>query len=206
MHCDTRPFPIAELFVERNAIDEKPPYQRESFVWSPPKKELFIDSLLNGYDIPKIYFHDLRGKRGLKKYAIIDGKQRLHTLYEFLADGFPLAIDFKLNDDVGFDNIEKGMYFSGFSDQDKERFKAVSLSVVLVKDAADDDIEDLFFRLNNGEPLNGAEKRNARGGAMNELIRSLAKDKFFTEKLRFDNKRFAHLEIAAKILLLEIFK
>ena len=50
-----------KAYLWRSAIQEKPPYQRESSVWSLEKQQLFIDSLLNGYDVPKIYLHDLRG-------------------------------------------------------------------------------------------------------------------------------------------------
>ena len=59
MHCNTENFNLGRLYVIRSSINESPEYQRESAVWSPEKRELFIDSLINGYDIPKIYFHDL---------------------------------------------------------------------------------------------------------------------------------------------------
>ncbi len=83
MYCLNDKKSIGKLYVERNAIDEKPAYQRESAIWSPEKMELFIDSLMNDYDVPKLYFHDLTALQSLKKYALIDGKQRLHTIYEF---------------------------------------------------------------------------------------------------------------------------
>ena len=54
-------FTVMKAYLWRSAINEKPPYQRESSVWSLEKQQLFIDSLLNGYDVPKIYLHDLRG-------------------------------------------------------------------------------------------------------------------------------------------------
>lgn len=178
MHCDTQPFTVARLYVERNSIDENPPYQRESAVWSPEKQELFIDSMINNYDIPKIYFHDLRPLKQLKKFAVVDGKQRLHTIYEFLGSKFSLAKDFKINEDSEYEGVQPGMKFKDFSEVDRERFKGISLSIALIQDAIEDDIDELFFRLNNGEPLNGAEKRNARGGDMNVLIKDVTGDIF----------------------------
>ncbi len=61
MHCLSERMSIGRLVVERNVIQDNPEYQRESGVWSPEKKQLFLDSILNDIDIPKIYFHDLRG-------------------------------------------------------------------------------------------------------------------------------------------------
>ena len=55
-------FTVAKALAWRSAIADDPPYQRPSAVWSLAKQQLFIDSLINGYDVPKIYLHDLRGK------------------------------------------------------------------------------------------------------------------------------------------------
>ena len=56
--------------------------ERESGVWSTEKKQLFLDSLFNGFDIPKIYLHDLRGNDPRYDFAVIDGKQRLHAIWD----------------------------------------------------------------------------------------------------------------------------
>lgn len=96
-----------------------------------------------------------------------------------------------------------GAKFSEIPEYWQEEFRGTGLSIVLIQDASDDDIEELFSRLNNGEPLNAAEKRNAMSGDMSKLIREVAKHKFFVEQLKIKNTRFQHLEIAAKFLLLE---
>jgi len=75
--------------------------------------------------------------------------------------------------------------------------------VVLIRNATDEDIEDLFSRLNNGEPLNAAEKRNAMGGEMAKLIREIARRPFFNEQLHFSNGRHQHYDLAARILAVE---
>ncbi len=95
------------------------------------------------------------------------------------------------------------MFYKQFSEEDRETFKNISLSTVYIQNASEDDIEELFFRLNNGEPLNAAEKRNAIGGDMNLLIKEIAANGFFSEKLKFKNKRYSHYELAAKFILLE---
>ena len=63
-------------------------------------------------------------------------------------------------------------------------------------------IEEMFLRLNEAVPLNAAEKRNAIGGPMAKVIRTVANHKFFKAKIPFSNRRYQHREVAAKFLLL----
>jgi hypothetical protein len=194
---------LGKLIVERNVINDSPDYQRESGVWSPEKQQLFLDSIFNDFDVPKVYFHDLTDEKSKYDYAVIDGKQRLHAIWDFADGKTALADDFALRDTTRRASPPKGARFQELTKEWQEILKAKSLDVVVIKSAGVDDIEDLFSRLNNGEPLNAAEKRNSIPGEMNVLVRKLAKSPFFTEKLPFDNKRFQHLELAAKILLIE---
>jgi hypothetical protein len=204
MHCLPDRFTVGYFLVEKNVINDEPPYQRESGIWSDEKQQLFIDSLFNRYDIPKIYLHDLRGGKDPKyKFAIVDGKQRLHALWRFLDSKLPLASDFELYEPEGRVAPQGGAHFKELGNDWREIFKAKALDVVLIQNADDDDIEDLFSRLNNGEPLNAAEKRNAMGGAFTRLIRDVAEHPFFTQTLAFSNRRYQHLEVAAKFLLIE---
>lgn len=204
MHCIDQQFPISKLWVTRNAIDESPEYQRESAVWSRDKQQLFIDSVLNKFDVPKLYFHDLRNAKGVHEYAVVDGKQRLYAIYQFLKGQLALADDFRLYEPrQGHQAPNGGAKFADLDEYWQEEFKGTALSVVLIQNASDDDIEELFSRLNNGEPLNAAEKRNAMGGDMCRLISEVAKHKFFAESVKIKNTRYQHLESAAKFLLIE---
>jgi len=204
MHCTTQPKTIGSFLVEKNIIDSNPKYQRESGVWSVEKIQLFIDSIFNGFDIPKLYLHDLRGKSGRYDYAVVDGKQRLHAIWEFMDNKIGLADDFEMREErQRITPPKKGSKFSDLSLEWQETFKSKTFDVVLIQNAEEEDIEDLFSRLNNGEPLNAAEKRNAKGGDMASLIREIADESFFTEKLSFTNRRFSHYEVAAKYLLIE---
>ena len=203
-------FTIKKALRWKSAIEERPPYQRESAVWSMDKQQLFIDSILNGYDVPKIYLHDLRGEHPTKVYSIVDGKQRLTTLWEFLTDGFPLAPDFKVEarnipPDLPADAPPPsgGQRFSEFDPAWRELFEQTFLSVVLIRFATEEDIEELFSRLNNGEPLNAAEKRNAMGGDTVRLIREIAARPFFAEKVAFGNGRHQHNDLAARLVAVE---
>ncbi len=202
-------FTVMKAYLWRSAIQEKPPYQRESSVWSLEKQQLFIDSLLNGYDVPKIYLHDLRGIEETKVYAVVDGKQRLTTIWRFLKNEFPLASDFRIEannyPELPPDAVTPGpgMYLKDMDPIWQEVLKTTFLAVVLIQNAREEDIEDLFSRLNNGEPLNAAEKRNAMGGEMAVVVREIGVRPFFTERLKFTNSRYHHFDLAAKMLYIE---
>ena len=80
------------------------PIQRESGQWDKSQRSLLIDSILNGYFLPEIYIIR-EGTEDFAPMSVLDGKQRLTTLYEFAKDGFALSND--LDDvtivDVSFD-------------------------------------------------------------------------------------------------------
>lgn len=210
MRCiPARDFNVSKAMAWRSAIADDPPYQRESSIWSLEKQQLFIDSLLNGYDVPKVYLHDLRGKHPTKVYAVVDGKQRLSTIWRYLADEFPLANDFRIEPtnlpELPPDVRQPGAnaYFSELDPAWQHVLRRTHLAVVLIQNATEMDIEDLFSRLNNGEPLNGAEKRNAMGGDAMRMIREIANHDLFATRARFARARYQHHDAAARILLIE---
>ena len=103
----TRPFRIARLSPSSvadvhalwAAIDFEPTYQRLSDIWGDSKRLLFVDSLINGYDIPKMYFHDVSilSKLSSKRYAIIDGKQRLNAIDDFVRGNLTHTLYIRMN-------------------------------------------------------------------------------------------------------------
>lgn len=205
MRCRQEIITPGKIWTEQNRIDLNPVYQREAGVWSDEKKKLFIDSLLNGYDVPKIYLNAYPpGEPFL--WAVIDGKQRLTTIISFMNNEFPLAEDFVYSGESIPNGQEPGanQHFRDFTEHAKEVFKVINLSVTVTDSASEEEIENLFARLNNGEALNSAEQRNAIGGDMNELVRELADRPFFIEKCSFARNRYAHREVSCKLLLIEM--
>ena len=213
MKTETNQKNLGLLNQEQRQYDLDPPYQRESGVWNIEKKQLFMDSLINGYDIPKIYLHDYTTKtEGHQKgmlFAVIDGKQRLNSIWEFMSNEYPLSEEFEFSEDIVRSRVSeinfprKENYYKDFGEEYKENFKNISIQLVTVVTDEIEDIDELFSRLNNGEPLNSAEKRNAFGGKMAILVKEIANHEFFKRKLKVKNKRYSHLEIAVKILRLE---
>src|SRR5712671_5595158 len=85
--------------TRRTKIDMDPPYQRRGRHWSETDKAYLIDSILNRYDISKLYVADFTwGESALNRlklpYAIIDGKQRFEAIFDFFDGNFVLNKDF----------------------------------------------------------------------------------------------------------------
>lgn len=197
---------IQSVYSEWDSIVKDPPYQRNGDVWSLDKKQLLIDSIINRYDIPKIYFHKYdraEARRIGKEYAVIDGRQRLETIVKFIEGEFPLSTEFKYLEDekVNAAGMNYGELAKNYP-KIKSRFDSFSLPIVTVETDDLELIEDMFSRLNEAVPLNAAEKRRSIGGDMVRAIDDLAKHDFFTKKVRFSNKRFQHKETAVRLLFL----
>lgn len=200
---------VMMMYLERERIFLNPPYQRASGIWNLEKKQLLIDSLINGYDIPKLYLHEYEratkhdGK--LYKHAIIDGKQRLLAIWEFMnADGYPLSKDIQYLRDP---KIKLGgLKYEDLSREHSTihaRFTGRILSVIAIRTDDTDLVEDMFSRLNEAVPLNAPEKRNAFGGPLPPAIRRLVLTKFFTSRVSVSKSRYRHHDLACKFLFLE---
>lgn len=200
---------ILRLNSEKELINVSPEYQRQGGIWNLEKKQLLIDSILNDYDIPKLYFHSLTIQQKIESnedyiYAIIDGRQRIEAIWEFIDGKFPLSDDFEYQADS---KVEAAKLT--YPDLAKEypkikiRFDSYTLPVTLVETEDMFLIEDMFSRLNEAVPLTGAEKRNSFGGPMAKTIRNVAMHNFFTNQVRFQNNRYQHQEITARLLFIE---
>lgn len=209
---EVRPHPERPLiwwFDNRDKIDMSPSYQRRGSLWKRAKKAELIDSILNGYDIPKIYLADFTYAQtplneAKTSYAVIDGKQRLETFFEFFVGELALDKDFVLSDQPDLD-------LSGLSYIDLKtrypkiayRFEKFIPSVISVISDEEDRIDEMFVRLNSGLNVTGAERRNAMRGPIPKLIRKLTLHTFFRTRISFNTKRMQEYNTVAKILLIE---
>jgi len=199
---------VWSLYRIRDRIQLDPDYQRMSDIWTLDKRQLLIDTILNDFDIPKLYlhkFHEPLKKAGKSyDYAIIDGKQRLETMWAFIDGKIALATDFEYFKDskakvADMTYAELGKEYPDL----KVQFDSFQLSAICIETDELEMIEEMFSRLNESAPLTAPEKRNAYGGPLPEAIRKLATGKFFATDLPFPNKRYRHFDLAAKFLLAE---
>lgn len=195
-----QPYPITTLNGLKNAIDATPDYQRPP-AWNLKQKQLLIDSVLRGFDVPKMYWHRLAKGENFK-FAVIDGQQRLRTIWEFCANEFPIA----KNADPIDDELIAGKRYSELDIDLMSKFDIYPIDIVIVEEAVqnedEDEIRDMFLRLQNGTTLKAQEKRNAMPGQLRDFVKDLAKHPFF-DSCKFTNSRFTFDHIAAQMVCLE---
>lgn len=194
---------------KRTKIDMDPPYQRHGRLWSTADKAYLIDSILNGFDIPKLYIADFNyGNSALNRrqlpYAIIDGKQRFEAVFDFYDGRFALNQDFRYlpNESLKLAGLSYTDLRSNYPEV-AEDFDNYQLTVMAVITDQEETINELFVRLNRSKPLTGAEIRNAMVGPAPGLFREIAKHEFFKENIRFTITRAQDFNAAAKLLLFE---
>ena len=199
MHKKT--FPVSSLFSLKPKIDPTPDYQRPP-AWTRKQKQLLIDSILREYDIPKMYWREVERDDGVK-FEVIDGQQRLRTIWEFRDNDYPLARD---ADPIDGAQIA-GLRYADLDTDQTIAFDSYNVDVVIITEAIEtdeeDEVRDMFLRLQNGTTLKAQEKRNAMPGQMRDFIREIAGHPFFTN-CKFSNSRYTFDHVAAQIVCLEL--
>lgn len=139
----------------RNLLDLDPPYQRRS-VWNQTYKDYFIDTLLLQYPAPALFIYEQISPEGVSTYSVVDGKQRLTTIFEFTDGVFPVF------EDAGVQRF-RGLYFADFADDDKTAFWTYQFSVEYLPTNNETVLNDIFDRINrNVAKLTRQELRHAQ--------------------------------------------
>lgn len=197
MEMNKKQWPISTVHGWKNHIDTNPDYQRPA-VWSTAQKQLLMDTILRGYDIPKIYMRQV-GKSP-QRFDVVDGQQRLRAIWSFVEGEFRLSKD---ADDVDGDAIANCRY-DELPLEVRSMFDVYPLDVIVMADSEEDEVREMFLRLQNGTTLKAQEKRNAKPGDMRRFVKDLTQHDIFITSVPFQNKRFTHDHIAAQITLIEL--
>lgn len=175
--------------VKNGKIDFNHIIQR-SYVWERSRKSSLIESMIIGYPIPAVFakrIDDGSGKRGSNIYCIMDGKQRLSTVKEFLNDEFALSklppmtyFNTEMNEECTIDI--SGMKFSELPDGLKDYLNTVTFSVVYFDNLTKEEERELFKRLNQGKPLSTKARTLASSRDIEGLL-DIGSHKLFDEML-----------------------
>jgi len=166
--------------IESNAIDLSPEYQRR-FRWDAVRQSKLIESFLMNVPVPPIFLNeDVYGQ-----YSVIDGKQRLNTIYEFLRGRLRLTgLDI-------FSDIN-GLSYDSLPPRLQTVIKTrPTLRAVIILRQSDEDVKfEVFQRLNTGGvQLNPQEIRNSTyTGSLNNMILELSTNRQFHHLLGIKNK------------------
>lgn len=139
----------------RGLLDLDPPYQRRS-VWNQDYKDFFIDTVLNSYPAPAIFLYQEITPEGISKFSIVDGKQRLSTLFEFAENKFPVSESATIT-------RLRGKYFKDLDVEVKQDFWKYQFAVEYVPSSDEAIINNIFDRINrNVSKLTPQELRHAK--------------------------------------------
>ncbi len=123
-------------------------------VWDVSRKSLLIHSMIEGYPIPPFYF----ARRDDGKYDALDGQQRSLAIKGYLDGEFPLSEDMPaVTDENGYPVIITGMMFPELPEWAQDNIKDYSLTIYYFEGITEEEIAELFFRINNGKPLTSVE-------------------------------------------------
>lgn len=184
--------------IENETIVFDHQMQRKPGQWDNNQQSLLIHSILAGFAIPQAYalqqFND-----DYDSFSVLDGKQRFTTLHDYMKDGFKLSRNtpnvniqtIKVDTDENGQRQRKtiveeyeiaGKLFSELDTKLQDKLKGKVLSVILLTDCSNEEIEDQFFRLNNGTALTKDQKtRVFLGDELAAFIDRVEASEFFQQ-------------------------
>jgi Protein of unknown function DUF262 len=164
--------PVSTLVeMIREQINLNPDFQRRDR-WDRQQQSRFIESIIMNVPIPPVFL----GEDEYGKYVVLDGRQRLTAVYNFLTNIFTLkglTVWAELNKLKYADLQKRGL--------DKTIIRRFIPAVVILKESSPSVKYDVFDRLNTGGVIaNAMEIRNAvYPGEFNSLMHDLSKEPTF---------------------------
>lgn len=186
-------------WIADKRIDLEPDFQRGE-VWNTQKKQLLIDTILRGWQMPPIFI--IIDEHSLLK-NVLDGHQRLTTILQFWRNEFPVNGHLHPHSP----NIKQldGLYFRSLPERQRRTFLDFSIRIFEITNHLRDEPFELFYRLNEGVKLTAAERRNTFYGALKAQVKELVD--FWedidlnAETLGFANSRLAYHDVIARLLI-----
>jgi Protein of unknown function DUF262 len=196
IRVDPKVFSVRQVvdMIDDNELDLAPDFQRRR-VWRRRQKSLLIESLLLRIPLPAFYFSaDSEGR-----LQVVDGVQRLSTIYEFVHGNWPL-------DHLEYLGTElNGMTFSELRGSIWwRRILSTQILANVIDPQTPDAVKfDIFRRINTGgSPLNAQEIRHCMSTSRSrEFLRTLCDTPSFVKtvgKKIVDHVRMVDRELALR--------
>lgn len=147
----------------RDSTVRIPDYQRDSDQWAESTKSLLVESIINNLPIPAFFF-EVGVEDGVESNEVVDGQQRLTTLFDFYKNKFRL-VDSQDAPYLSPNSIHyAGKTFDELPQAYQFAFKKYRLAVIKLRNLGEMRLE-VFRRINQGgTPLSGQDIRLAYYG------------------------------------------
>lgn len=192
---------LVDLLVSRishGEIDLAPDFQRLAGIWDNTRKSRLVESLLLRIPIPVFYVAADENEI----WSVVDGVQRISTIYEYVSDQFRLS---------HLEYLQKleGDYYSGLPRQMQRRIDETQFVVNVIEPGTPEEVMfNIFRRINTGgKPLNGQEIRHALNpGPVRAYLKELAETDEFLKATdhSISNKRMGDRECVLRFLAFHI--
>lgn len=196
-----------DQYLKTEKLNLNPSYQR-SFCWNFNKQRFFIDTIMKRFPVPNFVICTDKDKK-----ECIDGQNRLHTIINFIehkkldeekylyySDDYNMKCYYELTDeeteklDLETERV--------FTKEEKEFFNSFVLSLTTIITEIDYKTkQDIFFRLQMGEPPNDAilikKNENEIMKVCNKLLEINISNKlfYFDKSKNYDNFIFTLINI-----------
>ncbi len=168
-------------------------------VWDLSRKSLLIHSMIEGYPIPPFYF----ARRSDKKYDALDGLQRSTAISGFIHEEYCLTEDTpQIMDEDGSPVEVSGKKMSELPEWAQDSIKDYSLTIYYFEDITDDEIAELFFRINNGKPLTSTELTRVKAKCIKQFQEIASHELINSSVTETGKRRYAHENIAMQAWML----
>lgn len=182
------------------------PIQRSGSQWTLLQKSLLIHSILMGYPIPNCYFLKTKDENGNTVYDCLDAKQRLTSVFDFVEGEYelhsatpPCTVD-------GFEFDLANLSFEELADDLKDEILGCRMSIFCLEDCTDEEVEEIFARLNNSTPLSPIQKcRSIMSTELARWTKEICSMDFFQHSIGLtvaQLRREADLEVLLQSMLL----
>lgn len=192
---------------EKGLLTFDNPVQRAGSQWNLLQKSLLIHSMLANYPIPAVYL--LKNKRendGVTEYDCLDSKQRLTSVFEFIGGEYALHSATPSVEIDGFIFDLANMKYEDLADECKDLITGYRFSINCIEDATEEEVEEIFKRLNNSTPLSAVQKaRTVMGTDLARWTKEMCNHPFYQYSVSLtlaQARREADLETLLQSMLL----
>lgn len=170
-------------YHEAGTLDFNNPVQRHQGQWNNLQQSMLIHSILSDYIVPNLYFRK-ESKDGTNYLSVLDGLQRLSTVFSFINDEW---ITHAKTPKVVLDGEEYDISLKKFSELDDDVKSAIMgyrFTTYQLENCTDEEIEETFARLNAGTPLSKIQQARPKMGMnLSDWCNSLVASEFFQKSL-----------------------